>query len=63
MTGIDLTAEMIRGAKRTARRLGLRPSFIEMDAEKPEFPPESFDTIVTRLASIGYALEDALTRV
>lgn len=48
LTGIDLTAEMIRGAKRTAQRLGLHPRFIEMDAEKPDFPPESFDAIVTR---------------
>lgn len=48
VTGIDLTEEMIRGARRTADLLGLYPDFQVMDAEKPTFGPERFDAIVTR---------------
>ena len=48
VTGIDLTAEMIRGARRTAAQLKLSPTFLVMDAESPDFPPHSFDAIVTR---------------
>ena len=48
VTGIDLTEEMIRGAKRTAARLALDPTFLVMDAERPDLPPNSFDAIVTR---------------
>ena len=47
-TGIDLTEEMIQGAERTASVLGLGASFRVMDAEKPDFPPESFDVLVSR---------------
>ena len=48
LTGIDLTPEMIEGAKRSAARLGLNPVFRVMDAEDPDFETESFDAIVTR---------------
>lgn len=48
VTGIDLTEEMIRGAKRTAVLLDLYPDFRVMDAENPDFAPGSFDAIVTR---------------
>lgn len=48
VTGIDLTEEMIRGARRTAVRLELYPTFLVMDAEEPDFEQESFDAIVTR---------------
>ena len=47
-TGIDLTEEMINGARRTSVLLDLYPSFKVMDAEAPEFTPGSFDAIVTR---------------
>ena len=47
-TGIDLTTEMIQGAKETAALLGLGASFQVMDAERPCFPPESFDVLVSR---------------
>ena len=46
--GIDLTEEMIREASRCAEELGLNVTFRVMDAEQPEFPPESFDVLVTR---------------
>lgn len=48
VTGIDLTADMIREAKRTAERLSLPVDFLVMDAEDPQFSPRSFDAIVTR---------------
>ncbi len=46
--GIDLTENMIADAKKTADMLGLAGEFYLMDAEKPDFAPESFDAIVTR---------------
>ena len=48
VTGIDLTAEMINGARRTSVLLDMYPSFKVMDAEEPAFAPGSFDAIVTR---------------
>ena len=48
MTGIDLTEEMIEGAKRTRALLGLEANFCVMDAENPTFEPNSFDAIITR---------------
>ena len=47
-TGIDLTQSMIDEARRTSEVLGIPAEFCLMDAEKPEFPPETFDVIVTR---------------
>lgn len=48
VTGIDLCAEMIAEARRTAAALGVHASFRVMDAEQPALPPASFDAIVTR---------------
>ena len=48
VTGIDLTPDMIREAKKLAVRLRLPVDFLVMDAEQPSFPPASFDAIVTR---------------
>lgn len=48
VTGIDLTPEMIAEARRTASRLELSVDFLVMDAEEPDFAPQSFDAIVTR---------------
>lgn len=47
-TGIDLTPDMIERAKETVDILGLDVSFHVMDAEHPDFEPESFDVLVTR---------------
>lgn len=47
-TGIDLTPDMIEKAKETVGILGLDAQFAVMDAEQPDFPPESFDVLVTR---------------
>ena len=48
VTGIDLSEEMIRQAKAASARLGNSVAFQVMDAETPDFPPSSFDAIVTR---------------
>ena len=47
-TGIDLTPDMIERARETVDILGLDATFHVMDAEQPEFDPESFDVLVTR---------------
>lgn len=47
-TGIDLTPDMIERARETVNILGLDASFHIMDAEQPDFAPESFDVLVTR---------------
>ena len=46
--GIDLTESMIADAKKTAALLGMEDAFYIMDAEHPDFAPESFDAVVTR---------------
>ena len=46
--GIDLTPEMIDHAGHMASVLGINARFELMDAESPEFEPESFDALVTR---------------
>ena len=48
VTGIDLTEDMITGAKRMAERLGLKADFMIMDAEAPAFDSDSFDVIISR---------------
>jgi len=48
VTGIDLTPEMIGGARHTAQLLGQDVRFEVMDAERPRFAPESFDVLLTR---------------
>lgn len=47
-TGIDLTPDMIEHAEHMAAILGLDASFYVMDAEEPDFAPESFDVLVSR---------------
>ena len=58
VTGIDLTPDMIMEAKKTAGRMALSPDFYIMDGENPDFPPRSFDAIVTR--KLTWALPDLL---
>ncbi len=48
LTGIDLTPDMIREAKRIAAHHSFPVNFLVMDAETPDFPPQSYDAIVTR---------------
>lgn len=46
--GIDLTEDMVLEARRVSEKLNIPASFFVMDGEKPDFPKESFDVIVTR---------------
>lgn len=46
--GIDLTHEMIVEAKALAKERKVDPVFLEMDAQKLEFPDESFDAVISR---------------
>lgn len=48
VTGIDLAEDMITHARHMASELGLDVCFKVMDAEKPDFPKDSFDAVVTR---------------
>lgn len=48
VTGIDLTPDMVAQARRVAGEMGVAAEFYIMDAEAPNFPPHSFDAIVTR---------------
>ena len=48
VTGIDLTSEMISRAEEFAKAVKVPAKFLVMDAECPNFSPESFDAIVTR---------------
>lgn len=51
VTGIDLTEEMVAKANGMIAEYGLdakRVKALTMDAEKPDFAPETFDIIITR---------------
>lgn len=48
VTGIDLSPKMIEQAHRTARHHKVKANFAVMDAQNPDFAPESFDLIITR---------------
>lgn len=48
ITGIDLCPDMIGEARKTAALLDIPASFHVMDAERPDFPPASFDAVITR---------------
>ena len=51
ITGIDVSEKMLKVAKENIQKYGKKNSriqFIQMDAQKLEFKPESFDIIVSR---------------
>ena len=48
VTGIDLTPDMISCAKQLAREEQADCSFMVMDAEKLDFPSETFDLVISR---------------
>ena len=47
-TGIDLTPNMILHARELAEEEGVSCQFQVMDAEKPDYPDESFDVVISR---------------
>ena len=48
VTGIDLTPEMIERGKELIKRHGSSAQLMVMDAEKLDFPDESFDIVISR---------------
>ena len=54
-TGIDLTPDMIEKARETVDILGVDAQFEVMDAEQPDFQPETFDVLVTRNLTDNHA--------
>ena len=51
VTGIDASEGMLSYARANARRLGVHPLFLHMDANEMTFEDESFDAIVLRNVS------------
>jgi ubiquinone/menaquinone biosynthesis C-methylase UbiE len=49
VVGLDLTAETLRVARRSAARAGM-PALVQADAERAPFVSASFDAVVLRLA-------------
>lgn len=63
VTGIDLTPEMVENAKILAAEEKMNCKFMTMDAEKPEFPDETFDVVISRnltwtLPHVSYAYKE-----
>lgn len=50
ITGIDLSPQMLEVAKARALDLGIEVRLQSMDAERMEFPSESFDTVASALS-------------
>lgn len=48
VVGIDLTEHMIAEAKRKAELYDVPSVFYVMDAERPDFPDDSFDVVISR---------------
>ncbi|MCD8052535.1 MAG: methyltransferase domain-containing protein [Lachnospiraceae bacterium] len=48
VTGIDLTPSMVERGREMAREFACEVEFAVMDAEKPDFPEESFDVVLSR---------------
>ncbi len=50
LTGIDISEEMLKRARKRAEELGREIDLFEMDAESLQFPDNSFDTVVSSLS-------------
>lgn len=48
VTAVDYTKEMLTEAAEIAREFGQRPQFLEMDAQRLDFPMDSFDVVLSR---------------
>jgi ubiquinone/menaquinone biosynthesis C-methylase UbiE len=54
ITAVDFSPAMLEKAKEAAREFGLPVTFIQSDVEGLDFPPDSFDTVVSTLSLCGY---------
>lgn len=57
VTGIDLTPDMISHAKILAEEEKVSCEFLVMDAERPDYPDEEFDAVISR--NLTWTLPDA----
>jgi len=62
VTAVDFSGEMLKYARRAAERWNLDCSFIEADLEEIDFPPGSFDCIVSTLSLCAYARPERMLR-
>ena len=46
--GTDLTPEMVENSRKLAEEEGVSCAFMQMDAENPEFPDDTFDVVISR---------------
>jgi len=46
VTGIDFSPQMLKRARRRAKKLDLQVNLRELDAQEMDFPADSFDTVV-----------------
>ena len=58
VTGIDLSSDMLHEAKKNMLEAGCRAEFRKMSAQEPEFPPGSFDVVVSR--NLTWTLPDVM---
>lgn len=63
VTGIDLTPDMVENAKILASEENVNCMFLTMDAEKLDFPDETFDVVISRnltwtLPHVSYAYKE-----
>jgi ubiquinone/menaquinone biosynthesis C-methylase UbiE len=54
VTAVDLSPRMLDAARKSAIKYGLKVEFAVMDAERLEFPDESFDTVVSTLSTCTF---------
>lgn len=47
MTAVDISPEMLKKAKEAAGEYGIDAEFLLSDVEQLDFPPDSFDTVVS----------------
>jgi ubiquinone/menaquinone biosynthesis C-methylase UbiE len=62
VTAVDFSGEMLKYARRAAERRNFDCSFIEADLEEIDFPPASFDCIVSTLSLCTYARPERMLR-
>ena len=46
--GTDLTPEMVENSRKLEEEEGVSCAFMQMDAENPEFPDDTFDVVISR---------------
>lgn len=48
VTGIDISPNMLKEARENSYRMGVSPTYLEMDTQEIDFPENTFDLIVSR---------------